>query len=63
MTTLTHPVSLGHGAGHHPLRTLLKVVAAFREALSAQRTYEIQRARGATHTDALSRAFKAGYNT
>ena len=64
MSTLTHSTTLRDlGHGFHPLQTLSKVIAAAREAMHAMHTYDSHRARGASHADAITRAFDAGYNT
>lgn len=64
MSTLTHPTTAAHGdAFHRILDIATKMVAAVREAMTAMRVYERNRARGVSHADAVTRAFEAGYNT
>ncbi len=63
MSTLTHPVIAGaiHDESH--VSVARKFFAAIREAMTAMRAYERNRARGVPHADAITRAFEAGYNT
>lgn len=42
---------------------LAKLIDGLREGLAAMRAYDQYRARGASHADAITRAFDAGYNT
>lgn len=69
MITLTKPAVRAHdvlpraGSPHAGLAVLKALYEALAEGMTALRTYENSRARGLPHGDAITRAFKAGYNT
>ncbi len=64
MSTLTHSTSQAPSdLFHRAVDAIANTFAVFRQAMTAMRTYDLNRARGASHADAVTRAFEAGYNT
>lgn len=64
MSTLTQSTSHGQtDLFHRVIDVIANTFAVFRQAMTAMRTYDLNRARGASHADAVTRAFEAGYNT
>ena len=64
MSTLTQSTSHAPtDAFHRAIDAIVTSFAVIRQAMAAMRTYDLNRARGASHADAVTRAFEAGYNT
>lgn len=57
------PHAVHSDAFHRVIESVAKAIDGLREGLAAKRAYDHYRAQGASHTDAVTRAFNAGYNT